>query len=80
MALQFLVGLLQEKVGKQQDVAAALVQCRHAQGELVDAVVEVFPEFSAFNGQRQVLVGGTYQTDVHLNFLRTAYRADAALL
>ena len=49
----------------------------HAQGELVDAVVQVFTEVAAFDGLLQVFVGSRHQTHVHLYLL---VRADGAYL
>ena len=74
------VGLVEEEVGKEQDVFAALLERGHAQGELVDAVVQVFTKGTLFDGLLQVFVGGGDEPDVYLNLAVGAHGAHHALL
>ena len=44
------------------------------QGEFIQAVVEIFAEFSTGDGLLQVLVGGTDEPDIHFYFLVGTHR------
>ena len=79
-AIKLLVGVAHEEVGKEEEVGAALRELRHVDGELVDAVIEVFAESSLAYGIGKVLVRGAYQAYVDGNLLRATDRTDAAFL
>lgn len=66
MLVQFAIGLIQKEVCKEEDVLAAVFQLRHAQGEFIDAVVEILAECTFFDGLFQILVGGGDQPHVYL--------------
>ena len=72
--------MVEEEVGEEEDVLFPVLQVRHVEGELVQAVVEVLAESSLGDGLRQVFVRGAYQAHVHLDFLVGPHRADLAFL
>nr|DAF45497.1 MAG TPA: hypothetical protein [Siphoviridae sp. ctBLh2] len=80
MLPQLTVGLVEEEVGEEQDVAAHLAQFGHPERELVDAVEEIRTETAPGDRRLEVLVRRRHQADVHRDFARTAHTADAALL
>ncbi len=77
---QFLVGVLDKEVGKEEDVGTSVLEGRHVDGKLVDAVIEVLSELAFGYRLRQILVGGTDESDIHINLLRAAQRTDFSLL
>jgi hypothetical protein len=58
--------LLQEMLGQQQDVVAPFPEGRQGRQEHRQAVIEVPAEAALGQQLGQILVGGTYQPDIHL--------------
>ncbi len=52
-------------LSQRSNVFAAIPQRRHLNGEHREAVVQILAESSCFGFDRQVPVGGGYQSDVH---------------
>ena len=72
--------MLDKEVGKEEDVGTSVLEGRHVDGKLVDAVIEVLSELAFGYRLRQILVGGTDESDIHINLLRAAQRTDFPLL
>ena len=72
--------MLDKEVGKEEDIGTSVLEGRHVDGKLVDAVIEVLSELAFGYRLRQILVGGTDESDIHINLLRAAQRTDFPLL
>ena len=80
MLVQFLVCLIEEEVGKQQDILFPFFQVGHPQGKFIDAMEKVFTESTFLDSLFQILVGGGYQTDINRYLLRGTDRTNLSLL
>ena len=72
--------MLDKEVGKEEDIGTSVLEGRHVDGKLVDAVIEVLSELAFGYRLRQIFVGGTDESDIHINLLRAAQRTDFPLL
>ena len=72
--------MLDKEVGKEEDVGTSVLEGRHVDGKLVDAVIEVLSELAFGYRLRQILVGGTDESDIHIYLLRATQRTDFSLL
>ncbi len=71
---------LQKVIGQQRDVFAALAQVRHADGNHVEAVIEIFAEKIFGDGFVEIAIGGGDDAHIDGNFAGAADRAHGALL
>ena len=72
--------MLDEEVGEEEEVCSAVFQFGHIDGELVDAVEEVFAELSLSHSLCQVFVGGAHQSDIDVDFLSSSHGSYLSLL
>ena len=71
---------LAEMLSEERDVVPALTKRRHAEGEDVQSVEEVFTEPAIDNALFEVTIGGCNQANVKRSFASTADGACAAFL
>ena len=71
---------LQKVIRQQRNILAALAQARHANGNDVQAIVEVLAERAFGDLPVEIAVGGGDDADVNWNFAGAAHRTDGAFL
>src|SRR5579863_8909243 len=71
---------LNEVLGEQRDVFAALAQRWQANLNHVEAIEQIFAESSLLNFFGQIFVGGRDDAHIDFNFLRAADAVETALL
>ena len=72
--VQFSVGLVEEEVGKEEDVFSPVLKFGHAQGELIDTVVQILTESSFLDGLFQIFIRSGNQTHIYSDFFIGTYR------
>ena len=72
--------MLDEEIGEEEDVGAAILELRHVDGKLVDAVVEVLAKLSVGHQAGQVAIGGAHQSNVDVYLVGATQWAHLALL
>ncbi|MNE21868.1 hypothetical protein D3C80_1150490 [compost metagenome] len=71
---------LQQALRKQRQIFHPLSQCRQADREPADTVIQVFTEGAVRHHLFERLVGGRYQAEIRMHRAQAAHRAEAARL
>src|SRR5579864_3236394 len=69
-----------EVLGKQRDVFAAFPQCRQANFDDIQAVIQILAESSLLDFPQQILIGGCDHAHLDFDFLTSSHTIESSLL